>query len=137
VSAGCVFCGIVAGAKPAEIVASNDRALAFLDHAPASDGHTLVIPRVHAHDIWDLEAADGDAVWRLAREVADRIRFAIAPDGLTLVQANGEAGGQDVFHFHLHVIPRWWGDRFVRHWRPHPAPGDPAQVADRLRSSSV
>jgi histidine triad (HIT) family protein len=113
----CVFCGIVARHEPAEIVAETERALAFMDINPATDGHTLVISKAHAKDIWDLEAEDGAAIWSLAQEVADAIRAALRPDGLTLFQANAEAGWQDVFHFHLHLVPRWVDDGLVRPWR--------------------
>ena len=129
----CPFCAIVAGADAA-IVTESHRAVAFLDRAPANDGHTLVVPRAHARDIWDLTPEDGAEVWGLAREVAQRIKFVFEPDGLTLAQANGEAAGQDVFHFHLHVIPRWRGDGFVRHWRPKRDATDLSSVAAQLRN---
>jgi histidine triad (HIT) family protein len=116
-AADCIFCGIVAGRAPAEVVAQGDRALAFMDINPATDGHTLVVPRTHAEDIWDLEPEDGRAVWTLAQEVAAAIRAGLEPDGLTLFQANGKAGWQDVFHFHLHLVPRWADDGLVRPWR--------------------
>ncbi|HJU57151.1 MAG TPA: HIT family protein [Actinomycetota bacterium] len=113
----CVFCDIVAGHKPAEVVAETERALAFMDINPATDGHSLVISKAHANDIWDLEADDGAAVWSLTLEVADAIRAALRPDGLTLFQANAKAGWQDVFHFHLHLVPRWVDDGLVKPWR--------------------
>ena len=106
-AADCIFCGIVAGKAPAEVVAQDDRALAFMDINPATDGHTLVVPRTHAEYIWDLEPQDGRAVWTLAQEVAAAIRAGLEPDGLTLFQANRKVGWQDVFHFHLHLVPRW------------------------------
>jgi len=132
VSDSCVLCGIVGGRVPAAVVASSEHALAFLDTEPANEGHTLVIPKRHADDIWDLETEDGLAVWSLAVDVAHRIRSTLDPDGLTLSQANREAGGQDVFHFHLHVIPR-----FVRRWRPLREPGDLDGIAARLRGRSA
>jgi len=116
-AADCIFCRIVAGKAPAEVVAQDDRALAFMDINPATDGHTLVVPRTHAEDIWDLEPEDGRAVWTLAQEVAAAIRAGLEPDGLTLFQANRKAGWQDVFHFHLHLVPRWGDDGLIRPWR--------------------
>jgi histidine triad (HIT) family protein len=115
-------------------VAASDAALAFLDVNPAADGHTLVIPRVHATDIWDLSPDDGRAIWALAQDVATLLRDRLAPDGITLFQANGKAGWQHVFHVHLHVVPRWEGDGLVMPWVG--ALADPARVpeiADRLR----
>jgi histidine triad (HIT) family protein len=113
----CIFCRIVAGGSPARRVAESRRAMAFLDLNPATDGHTLVIPKVHADDIWDLGDEDGAAVWELTRRVADRLRDVLAPHGLTLFQANRVAGWQDIFHFHVHLVPRWTGDALVKPWR--------------------
>jgi histidine triad (HIT) family protein len=132
---GCVFCGIATGTEPAHVVSESDRAIAFLDVNPAADGHTLVIPRGHATDIWELSGGDADEVWRLTVHVADRLREVLAPDGLTLFQANGRAGWQHVFHFHMHLVPRWRDDRLQRPWAMIPA--DPMSldaVAGRLRT---
>jgi histidine triad (HIT) family protein len=133
-TAGCIFCSIVAGDAPSYRVAGSDHALAFLDINPGAEGHTLVVPRTHADDIWDLDREDGRAVWDLAQEVADLLLERLRPDGLTLFQANRRAGWQDVFHFHLHVVPRWTGDGLARPFGM--VPGDPAAlaaVAERLR----
>jgi histidine triad (HIT) family protein len=135
VSDGCIFCSIVAGDVPSEVVGENDRALAFMDINPANDGHTLVISKAHADDLWDLDEADGRAVWELTQSTANAIRAALAPDGLTLFQANRKAGWQDVFHFHLHLVPRWEGDDLVKPWRPGDAKrGGVADAAAKIRS---
>jgi histidine triad (HIT) family protein len=131
---GCVFCAIVAGTSPSYAVAESDRALAFLDINPATEGHTLVIPKHHAVDIWDLDPEDGRAVWSLGQEAAALLRDRLHPDGMTLFQANAAAGWQDVFHMHLHLVPRSKHDGLVKPWRI--VPGDPdglAAVAERLR----
>jgi histidine triad (HIT) family protein len=133
---GCIFCRIVDGRSPSRRVLESERALAFLDINPASDGHTLVIPKAHADDIWDLRDDDGAAVWDLTRRVARRLRDVLAPDGLTLFQANRAAGWQDVFHFHVHIVPRWSGDALTKPWRV--APGDETEldrIAARLHPS--
>ena len=114
----CAFCGIVGRSEPADIVAESERAVAFMDINPATDGHALVIPKRHARTIWDLDADDGRAVWMLTQDVARAIRTALDPHGLTLFVANEEAGWQDVFHFHVHLVPRWRGDELVKPWRP-------------------
>jgi histidine triad (HIT) family protein len=130
VTVGCVFCAIAAGESSSYEVAESDRALAFLDINPAAEGHTLVIPRAHADDIWDLDPEDGRSVWSLAQEVAEVLQERLRPDGLTLFQANGKFGWQHVFHFHLHVVPRWAGDALHKPWEM--AEGDPAQLTDVL-----
>jgi histidine triad (HIT) family protein len=131
---GCVFCAIVAGEEPAQVVIESGRAIALLDINPAGDGHTLVIPKSHADDIWDLTGEDSDEVWRLTRRVADRLRNVLQPEGLTLFQANGHAGWQDVFHFHLHVVPRWNDDGLIRPWESTPTEASRLDdIAARLR----
>jgi histidine triad (HIT) family protein len=114
----CVLCEIVAGREPAHVVHETESTLAFLALFPGNDGHTLVIPKRHYRDIWALEEPVATDVWRSVRDVAEQIERALEPDGLTLAQANREAGFQDVFHFHMHVIPRWRSDadRWTRFW---------------------
>ncbi len=126
-SFACIFCAIVAGDAPSHVVAESDRALAFLDINPAVEGHALVVPKAHADDIWDLDPEDGGAMWSLVHDVSLTMLERLRPDGLTLFQANRKAGWQDVFHFHLHVLPRWEGDRLVKPWEM--TPGDPEQLA--------
>jgi histidine triad (HIT) family protein len=133
----CVFCGIVAGTLPSRVVMESERGLAFLDISPATDGHTLVIPKAHADDIWDLGRDDGAAVWELTHGVAHQLRDVLAPDGLTLFQANRPAGWQDVFHFHVHLLPRWAGDGLTKPWRVKPT--DEAsldRIAERLSGTA-
>jgi histidine triad (HIT) family protein len=105
----CIFCKVAAGQAPAEILAEGDEAIAFLDKYPQSPGHTLIIPRRHAADTFEIDEDDAAAVMRLAIEVARVLRDTLEPDGLRLVQNNGRAAGQGVFHLHLHLIPRWHG----------------------------
>jgi histidine triad (HIT) family protein len=112
----CIFCAIVAGEAPSLPVGESDGALAFLDVNPATRGHTLVVPKLHAEDIWSLSVEDGAATWSLVQETATNLRARLQPDGLTLFQANRHSGWQDVFHFHVHVVPRWEGDGLVRPW---------------------
>lgn len=115
----CIFCRIIAGEAPAHVVAEDDRTLAFLDRGQATEGHTLVVPRAHASDIWDIsEEEEAAAVMVMAKRVAHLLEQRLAPDGLNLTQSNRPAGWQDVFHFHLHVIPRWSGDGLMPPWRP-------------------
>ncbi len=123
-SDACVFCRIVAKQAPAHLVFEDERVLAFLDIHPAGDGHTLVVPKQHADDIWDLTEEDGVAIWCVTQRLATAIRNAFGPPGLYIRQANGRAAGQEVMHFHLHLIPR--GGSSGQH---------PAEVAERLRAA--
>ena len=103
----CIFCKIVAGELPATVVASDERALAFLDISPATRGHTLVIPRAHAQDIHEIGADDLAACIALAQRIAGRARERLGADGVNLLHSSGRAAWQTVFHFHIHVIPRY------------------------------
>lgn len=128
----CIFCQIVEGEAPAFVVAEDDKTLAFLDIG-GPEGHTLVVPRQHAADIWSLTEDDAAAVMMMAKRVAHLLDVRLQPEGMSLSQANREAAGQEVFHFHLHVIPRWgkyggWDHRGAR-----PTPADLATVLERLR----
>ena len=117
----------VAGELPATVVASEDRVLAFLDISPATRGHTLVIPRVHAQDIHEIGLEDLAASVALAQRIAGRARERLGADGVNLLHSSGQAAWQTVFHFHIHVIPRYAGDPLRLPWLP--APGDPAEIA--------
>jgi histidine triad (HIT) family protein len=108
--ADCIFCRIVAGEIPATVVADSEAALAFLDVAPWTDGHTIVIPRRHADDLLAIGDEDLAAVATLARRVAAGLVEAGA-EGVNLWQSNRPAAGQTVFHLHVHVLPRHAGDR--------------------------
>ncbi|GAA0912612.1 hypothetical protein GCM10009560_03530 [Nonomuraea longicatena] len=90
--------------------------MAFLDRSPAAPGHTLVVPRVHARDIWELSEDEHARVARTAHRVARLLKAALQPEGLSIRHASGAAAGQDVFHFHLHVIPRRRGDAIGPGW---------------------
>lgn len=130
----CVFCRIVAGEEPAFVVAEDDHTMAFLDRGMATEGHTLVVPRTHASDIWDVSEQEAAAVMVMAKRIADLLDRRLAPDGMTLLQSNRPAGWQDVFHFHLHVVPRWSHDDLVPPWQPTRPPVDTlAATLGRLR----
>lgn len=123
----CVFCGILAGDIPGTIVAETERAVAFMDISPATRGHTLVVPRAHTQDLTTIPRDDLAAVAELGQEIAVRAKERLGADGVNLVQSNGSAAWQTVFHFHLHVIPRYTGDPLVLPWRPEP--GNPEEIA--------
>ena len=122
----CVFCAIVAGKIPSIKVYEDEHVFAFMDIAPANPGHTLVIPKQHYRNIFDMPTEIGSKIMQTAIPIANAIRTALKPDGLNLFQSNEAAGFQTVFHFHLHLIPRWEGDPLRLPWRP--SEGDMAEI---------
>jgi histidine triad (HIT) family protein len=125
----CIFCGIVAEQIPAEVIHRDEHTLAFMDIAPATRGHCLVIPTAHAQDIWALSVEQLQQVVTTARHLADRIRDTLQPDGLNLLQSNGAAAFQTVFHSHLHLVPRWRDDGLTLPWVPTPGDRDEIRAA--------
>ena len=123
----CLFCRIAAGELPAEVIATSERAIAFMDINPATRGHALVIPRAHATDVGDIGEEDLAACAALAARVAALAREDLGAAGVNILNSSGPAAWQTVFHFHLHVIPRYEGDPLRLPWTP--APGDPAEIA--------
>ena len=129
----CLFCRLVAGELPAHLVAADEYCVAFLDTSPAARGHTLVVPRRHVTDLWTADAETAAALGRSCATVARRIRERLAPDGLTMRQNTGEASGQNVFHLHVHLVPRWHGDGNVGWPWPPPSEHDPDEVLRLLQ----
>jgi histidine triad (HIT) family protein len=123
----CLFCKIVAGEIPATVVAQDERTIAFMDINPATRGHVLVIPRAHTRDVHEIDPEDLKAVAVAAQRVAARAVQELGADGVNLLQSSGRAAWQTVFHFHLHVIPRYEGDPLRLPWVP--APGDMDDIA--------
>jgi histidine triad (HIT) family protein len=123
----CIFCKIVAGELPARIVDEDERTLSFMDINPATRGHVLVIPRVHTRDLLSIDPQELAAVTAAAQRLAARMRERLHADGVNVINSCGGAAWQTVFHFHLHVIPRYAGDPLRLPWKPKP--GDPHQIA--------
>ncbi|HEX3511468.1 MAG TPA: HIT domain-containing protein [Solirubrobacteraceae bacterium] len=123
----CIFCKIIAGEVPSSIVDEDERTVSFMDIAPATRGHALVIPRAHAPDLLTVSAEDLSAVALAAKRLAARARERLGADGVNLLNACGSAAWQTVFHFHVHVIPRYRDDPLRLPWVP--SPGDPAEIA--------
>jgi histidine triad (HIT) family protein len=114
----CIFCRIIAGDIPAHKVYEDDATLAFLDINPATRGHTLVIPKAHAADLFSMSADVMAATAQTVRTVARILQRGVQPEGINVLQNNGAAAGQEVFHYHVHLIPRWQGDYALRMWKP-------------------
>jgi histidine triad (HIT) family protein len=123
----CIFCNILAGAVPATIVDEDERTICFMDIAPATRGHALVIPRTHTSDLLSVDPEDLRAVAVACKRLATRAKERLGADGVNLVNSCGPVAWQTVFHFHVHVIPRYEGDPLRLPWVP--APGDPEEIA--------
>jgi histidine triad (HIT) family protein len=123
----CIFCKIVDGEIPAQIVDEDDHTIAFMDIAPATRGHALVIPRSHAADLLSIDADELQAVAVAAQRLAKRAKQRLHADGVNLINSCGAAAWQSVFHFHVHVIPRYDGDPLKLPWIP--AAGDSEEIA--------
>lgn len=134
---GCIFCRIVAGDAPSHVVAEDDLTVAFLDLGQVTPGHTLVVPRAHATDIWEVSERDLAAVATMAKRVAHLVDGRLTPDGVTLIQTNRTAGWQSVFHLHVQVIPRWHDDDLRPPWDADRPPAEAlAATLALLRASS-
>jgi histidine triad (HIT) family protein len=114
--ADCVFCRIVAGQIPSTRVYEDGLTLAFMDIGQVNPGHVLVALKPHAENLYALDDSQAAAVQRTAARVARAIRDAFAPAGLSVYQANGKAAGQTVFHYHVHLVPRYEGDGMALSW---------------------
>ena len=133
-AADCLFCGIVAGDVPGQIVDSDEHTVAFMDINPATRGHALVVPRRHSADLMEVSDEDLTQTMLAARRLARRISDTLEPDGFNILNSCGPAAWQTVFHFHVHVIPRYADDPLKLPWVPGPGDADEiAAVAEQLR----
>ena len=114
----CVFCKIVKGEIPSAKVFENEHVLAFLDLSQVTKGHTLIIPKVHKENLFELTSEIAKHIFEVAPTIANALKETYQPIGLNAVNNNGEKAGQSVFHFHLHLIPRYGeGDGFGAVWK--------------------
>ena len=132
----CLFCKIIAGEIPCFKLFENDDTLAFMDINPANEGHALVIPKEHARDVYAVSDAAITATVKTANKIAAAIDKTLNPDGLNLLQCNGPAAAQSVFHFHMHVLPRREGDELKLNWGLKPGDMDAiGALAARIRGN--
>ena len=130
----CLFCGIVAGSIPSETIDSDEHTVAFMDINPATAGHALVVPREHSADLLEIGDEDLTAVTLAAQRLAKRMKDVLGADGINLINACGAAAWQTVFHFHIHVVPRYEDDPLKLPWVPEPGDSDEiAATAAKLR----
>lgn len=134
----CIFCKIVNGEIPASKVFENEHVVAFLDISQVTKGHTLVIPKVHKENLYELTPEIASEVFKVAPEIANAIKDAFHPVGLNVLNNNGEKAGQSVFHFHMHLIPRYGeGDGFGAVWKSNQSnytPDDLKRIAESISS---
>ncbi|MFA6415900.1 MAG: HIT family protein [Candidatus Paceibacterota bacterium] len=117
----CIFCKIITGEVPCYKIWENDHFLAFLDANPINPGHTLIIPKDHANDLFDLSPTILRELGETVQKVAHMVKIGTQADGINLGMNNGRAAGQLIFHTHIHIIPRFEGDGF-KHWRAESIP---------------
>ncbi|HMD57450.1 MAG TPA: HIT family protein [Solirubrobacteraceae bacterium] len=131
----CIFCKIQVGDLPATIVDEDERTVSFMDIAPATRGHALVIPRAHAEDLLTVAPEDLAAVAFATQRLAGRMTERLDAEGVNLLNSCGAAAWQTVFHFHVHVIPRYVDDPLRLPWVP--SQGDPTEIAAAAQELSA
>lgn len=114
----CIFCKIANGEIPSTTVYEDDDFRVILDLSPASKGHALILPKEHYANLYELPDEAASKVLIVAKNVVAKMTKALGCDGYNLVQNNGEVAGQTVFHFHMHLIPRYEGDQVGLTWKP-------------------
>ena len=132
----CIFCKIANGEIPSATVYEDEDFRAILDLGPANAGHTLILPKNHYANLAELPDALAGRVLAVARKIGLAQQKALAADGFNVLQNNGTAAGQSVFHYHVHVIPRYEGDNAVPNWTPGSyADGEMDETAKKLQEA--
>ncbi len=130
-----VFMKIIRREIPADIVYEDASTIAFLDIRPNNPGHTLVVPKTFARNIFDIRDETLDAVMHTVRLIAPAVRNAVSADGMTIIMNNEPASGQIVFHAHVHLIPRFSNDGFGHLPQKQYVPGEAASIAEKIRQA--
>jgi len=112
----CIFCKIVQKQAPSSVIYEDKEILSFLDIRPLNLGHTLVIPKAHYVDVFDIPEKLLSHIFEIAKKVSFAVKAATEADGISIIQQNGKAAGQDIFHLHVHVVPRFEG-QVLPHFR--------------------
>lgn len=130
----CIFCKIANGEIPSDTIYEDDDFRAILDLSPAAQGHALLLPKEHFANLFELDDATGAKVMPVAKRIGGAMMRALSCRGLNVVQNNGEAAGQTVMHFHVHLIPRYEGGEEMVAWTPHKSdPREQQLIAERIR----
>ena len=114
----CIFCKIANGEIPANALYEDDLVKVIFNTSPASEGHVLILPKSHYDDVYSLDDDTAAHIFKVAVNIANAMKKSLNIDGLNIVQNNGEAAGQTVFHFHMHIIPRYTDDTVNIKWVP-------------------
>ena len=130
----CIFCKILAGEIPSTAVYEDDDFKAILDVNPAARGHVIILPKNHAANIYELPDEDASKIMIVAKKIATAIEKAYHCDGVNILQNNGEAAGQTVFHIHVHVIPRFKGDTVNIGWEQGDMPEDLDAICKEIQA---
>lgn len=120
----CIFCKLANGDIPTNVVYEDSDFTVIMDASPATKGHSLILPKNHFANLFELDEETAKKVLPLAKKVATHMTEKLGCDGFNLVQNNGETAGQTVFHFHMHLIPRYNDDNQVIGWKPNDADAD-------------
>ncbi|MFB6465233.1 HIT family protein [Cytobacillus sp. Hz8] len=135
----CIFCKIINGEIPAAKIFENEHVLAFTDISQVTKGHTLIIPKIHKENVYELTPEIAQHVFEAVPKIANGIKKAFNPIGLNVVNNNGEAAGQSVFHFHIHLLPRYGKeDGFGAVWKTHTSeytPEDLQKLAQDIQNA--
>jgi len=130
----CVFCSIISGDIPSEKIYEDEHTLAFLDINPVNPGHTLVVPKKHSENLYDIETTDWMQMMQTVKLLAPKIKKAVEADGINIEMNNEKAAGQIIFHSHVHIVPRTFDDG-LRHWPGAPYKGEGARdTAEKIRA---
>lgn len=130
----CIFCKIAAGEIPSYTIYEDNDFKAFMDISPASKGHTILIPKEHADNLFELNETVASKLLPVAARIAKALKAELHCEGLNLLQNNGEIAGQTVFHFHMHIIPRYKVDKVVVKWVEDKYEGEPLdQLSDKIK----
>ncbi len=132
----CIFCKIANGEIPSATVYEDDNFRAILDIAPSHKGHTIILPKIHAANIFELPEDIAKEIFPVAKKVATAIRETTGCDGVNILQNNGAAAGQSVFHLHVHVVPRFEGDGILPVWpQGSYEEGEAAELAAKISAN--
>lgn len=132
----CIFCKIANGEIPSKTLYEDDSFRVILDISPASKGHAIILVKNHAENIYNLSDEDAGKIYVVAKKVAIAMQKVLKCDGMNILQNNGEAAGQTVFHLHMHVIPRYNGDQVQIKWTPQDAADQISEeVAKEIREN--
>ncbi|ERN54952.1 HIT family protein [Alkalihalophilus marmarensis] len=134
----CIFCKIIKGEIPSAKVYEDEKVLAFMDISQVTKGHTLLIPKAHKTDVFELDTELASHLFSVVPKLAKGLKATYKPEGLNIVNNNGETAGQTVFHYHVHLIPRYGkGDGFGAVWKDHSSDYKPEELQEMAAAISA